>query len=444
ERLGDHQAVIVNELEWVQTELRKAQSAWEIAQQQATDADEDAEKLRLRLEQTAQDLTIAMQTRETRQAEQAAAQLALAQGQQQRQNLAQRVQEREAELRQRKIDALNLATAERNSRTRQTATMLSILRASQQSAHAYSEADERLAKRNQLGQESITLKAQREQALALVTDGRAQREEWGQELHTLALRLRELHTERAALVRQMQDEYAVNLAASDPFEPPDSTESMEELRQKLARLGSVNLEAVEQLAAEEQREKSYRGQYDDLRAAEGSLLEIIEQIQTDSRRLFQALFETTRGHFQELFRKLFGGGRAEIVLENPADVLESGIEISVKPPGKELRSITLLSGGEKTLTAVALLLALFRSQPSPFCLLDEVDAALDEANAVRLANLLQEFENTTQFIVITHKKRTMAVANTLHGITMQESGVSKRIELRFEDWPEDQASAAAA
>ena len=135
---------------------------------------------------------------------------------------------------------------------------------------------------------------------------------------------------------------------------------------------------------------------------------------------------------------------ADIVLENPEDVLESGIEIVARPPGKELRSISLMSGGEKTMTAVALLLAVFRSKPSPFCILDEVDAALDEANIGRFTAVLREFLDRSQFIVITHKKRTMAAADVLYGITMQESGVSKQVAVRFEDWPEDEPQESAA
>ena len=138
-----------------------------------------------------------------------------------------------------------------------------------------------------------------------------------------------------------------------------------------------------------------------------------------------------------MFRKLFGGGRADIVLEEGMDILDSGIEIVARPPGKEPRNISLLSGGEKTLTCVALLLAIFRSRPSPFCVLDEVDAALDEANIERFVGVLNEFLEWTQFIVVTHCKKTMACANTLYGITMQESGISKRVSVRFEDVSED-------
>jgi chromosome segregation protein len=128
---------------------------------------------------------------------------------------------------------------------------------------------------------------------------------------------------------------------------------------------------------------------------------------------------------------------ADIVLEDPSDVLESGIEVIARPPGKELRSISLMSGGEKTMTAVALLLAIFRSKPSPFCLLDEVDAALDEANVGRFTAVLRDFLDRSQFIIVTHSKRTMQVADVLYGVTMQESGISKRVAVRFEDWPDD-------
>ena len=128
---------------------------------------------------------------------------------------------------------------------------------------------------------------------------------------------------------------------------------------------------------------------------------------------------------------------ADIVLEDETDILESGIEIIARPPGKELRSISLMSGGEKTMTAVALLLAIFRSKPSPFCLLDEVDAALDEANISRFTAVLHDFLDQSHFIIITHSKRTMSVCDVLYGITMQESGISKRVGVRLEDWPDD-------
>jgi len=213
-----------------------------------------------------------------------------------------------------------------------------------------------------------------------------------------------------------------------------ANEEIEELKRKVQRLGSVNLEALQELVELEARAKDLKTQYDDLTASQKSLLDIIGQINQDSKRLFGETFTTIRGHFQELFRKLFGGGRADVVLEDENDILDCGIEIIAQPPGKELRSISLMSGGEKTMTAVALLLSIFRSKPSPFCILDEVDAALDEANIGRFSAVLRDFLDLSQFILITHSKKTMATADVLYGVTMQESGISKRVAVRFGDW----------
>ena len=178
-------------------------------------------------------------------------------------------------------------------------------------------------------------------------------------------------------------------------------------------------------------------QYKDLVDAKTALERIIERINVDSRRLFLDSFETIKEEFENLFRDLFGGGQANLVMEEGVDVLDAGVEIVARPPGKELRNISLLSGGEKTLTCVALLLAIFRSRPSPVCILDEVDAALDEANIGRFMNVLHGFLDTTQFIVVTHSKKSMAHADTIYGVTMQESGVSKHVSVRFEEVDEE-------
>src|SRR6185312_737330 len=195
--------------------------------------------------------------------------------------------------------------------------------------------------------------------------------------------------------------------------PLQAQQEIDELKRKLARLGNVNLEALEELARVEAEYGGLKAQHDDLAAARHSLQQVIDTINNDSRKMFTDTLAAVRGYFQELFRKLFAGGQADIVLEDGVDVLESGIEITARPPGKELRTLSLLSGGEKTLTAVALLLAIFRNKPSPFCVLDEVDAALDEANTTRFAGVLREFLDQSQFIVVTHKKRTMAAADRL-------------------------------
>ena len=196
----------------------------------------------------------------------------------------------------------------------------------------------------------------------------------------------------------------------------------------------MNLEALDELEALEDRHESISHRYDDLVAAKQRLSQLVTRLNADSRTLFRQTLETVREHFQDLFRNLFGGGEADIVVsDEEGDVLECGIEVIARPPGKQPRSISLLSGGERTLTCVALLLAIFRSRPSPFCVLDEVDAALDEANIERFVRVLRDFMTSTQFLVVTHSKRTMACADALYGVTMQDSGISKRVAVRFDD-----------
>ncbi len=262
--------------------------------------------------------------------------------------------------------------------------------------------------------------------------------------HSEELAAGEIRLQRSNLVTQLRDDYDIDLAELE-HEPTEEEQHQREeveqeiadLRRKINNMGNVNLDALAELDSLEARHASLAGQYGDLREAKESLEKIIERINTDSRRLFTETLEIVRGHFQTLFRKLFGGGQADIILDEDADVLESGIEIVARPPGKEPRSISLLSGGEKTLTCVALLLAIFRSRPSPFCVLDEVDAALDEANIERFIAVLNEFLAWTQFIVVTHSKKTMTCAHTLYGVTMQESGISKRVSVHFDDVSDD-------
>jgi len=210
-------------------------------------------------------------------------------------------------------------------------------------------------------------------------------------------------------------------------------QQVERLRRRLRSIGNVSTESIDSLTELETRFERLRTQLGDLEAARDSLRQIVRRINTESRRLFLESFECVREHFRDLFRRLFGGGEADLILEDPEDVLECAIDVVARPPGKELRSISLLSGGEKTLTAVALLLSIFKSRPSPFCILDEVDAALDDANIGRFVNVLRDFQQSTQFILITHRKPTMAVTDVLYGVTMEESGISRRLSLRFED-----------
>ncbi|MFY9256951.1 MAG: AAA family ATPase [Fuerstiella sp.] len=210
-------------------------------------------------------------------------------------------------------------------------------------------------------------------------------------------------------------------------------ERVGKLRRQLKKIGNVGTESLDNLTELETRFERLHSQLTDLEAARDTLRDMVRQINIESRRMFQESFECIRGHFRELFRRLFGGGEADVILEDPEDVLECAIDVVARPPGKELRSISLLSGGEKTMTAVALLLSIFKSRPSPFCILDEVDAALDDANIGRFVGVLKDFQQETQFIMITHRKPTMAVTDVLYGVTMEESGISKRLVVRFEE-----------
>lgn len=253
----------------------------------------------------------------------------------------------------------------------------------------------------------------------------------------------ELRAERAAALdastgKHSQDE---DLLPPPPEEDDAFRAAVEErinrCRRRLKAIGHVNADSLKELDELETRHARLDAQLQDLVEAKNTLEEIIRRLNAESRRLFSETFEQIRSQFQELFRKLFGGGEGDVLLEDPNDILECGIEVVARPPGKELRSISLLSGGEKTMTAVALLLAIFKSKPSPFCILDEVDAALDEGNIERYMGVIREFQNWTQFIVITHNKRTMSAADVLYGVTMEEAGVSKRMSVRFDDITED-------
>ena len=218
---------------------------------------------------------------------------------------------------------------------------------------------------------------------------------------------------------------------------PEIESRVNRLRKQLKLMGAVNTDSLRDLELLETRYTQLAAQLQDLVEARQTLEDIIRKINSESRRLFAETFETIRKNFQELFRQVFGGGEGDIILEDPNDVLDCGIDIAARPPGKELRSISLLSGGEKTMTAIALIMAIFKSKPSPFCILDEVDAALDEANVERFTAVVKAFQSTTQFIMITHHKRSMTVADVLYGVTMEESGISKRMSVRFEDVSDD-------
>jgi chromosome segregation protein len=206
----------------------------------------------------------------------------------------------------------------------------------------------------------------------------------------------------------------------------------QDVRAKIEALGPVNTQALEEFQEASQRYEFLNTQRQDLLDSIRDTEKAIQELDVESRRRFKDAFDAINDHFRGMFKTLFGGGQGEMRLTDEANLNESGIDILASPPGKKLQNIALLSGGEKSLTAMALLMAIFRFTPSPFCILDEVDAPLDEPNIMRLTRLIKEMSATTQFIVITHAKRTMEAAQALYGVTMQEPGVSKLVSVRFE------------
>ena len=204
-----------------------------------------------------------------------------------------------------------------------------------------------------------------------------------------------------------------------------------EIEQRVDSMGPVNLDAIQEYDELEQRYAFLEKQNTDLTNSKEELLGVIQKINNTTKTLFAETFEKIRGNFQEMFIELFGGGKGNLILTDESDPLESGIDIVAKPPGKQLQSITLLSGGEKTMTAVALLFSIYMVKPSPFCVLDEMDAPLDESNINRFIRILDRFVGQSQFIVISHHKRTIARADALYGVTMEEHGVSRLVGVKF-------------
>jgi chromosome segregation protein len=384
----------------------------------------------------------------------------------------QRVETLQSQLAQAQRDEHEREQALTESRERVTARETQLLKLDETIAAARASLAELCERRLQLSEELeqhiASMERVRRERGQIQDRIHAQREELGRvqaQHHKLEMATNKLRHERQTLVERMQEDYRINLEAeverwersaesevvAAPYDPSlpvpgsvlsatsrDSAErEIADLRNQISRLGAVNLDSLAELDELEARFGGLAQQYHDLVEAKAALERIIQRINIDSRQLFLTTLETVREHFRELFRRLFGGGEADIVIDESEDVLECGIDIVACPPGKEACNISLLSGGEKTLTCVALLLAVFRSKPSPFCILDEVDAALDESNIGRFIGVLRDFLSFTQFIVVTHSKKTMSGADTLYGVTMEESGVSKHVSVRFEDVTED-------
>jgi chromosome segregation protein len=258
------------------------------------------------------------------------------------------------------------------------------------------------------------------------------------QVHEIALREKQMAMEHlvAGVADKFRGLHLPRVVGDFHMRPtPDevSRARIDELVRLIDRMGSVNLDAMREHAEAEQRFTFYTTQKEDLDKALSDLQRAIQQMNRESRRLFEETFALVNARFQEIFPRMFRGGRAELRMTNPADLLETGIDIVAQPPGKKLSSIELMSGGEKALTAVSLIFAIFQIKPSPFCILDEVDAPLDEANVARYNEMVRSMTDRSQFILITHIKRTMQLVDVLYGVTMPEAGVSKIVSVRIND-----------
>ncbi|MCI0612417.1 hypothetical protein L0244_05460, partial [bacterium] len=273
-----------------------------------------------------------------------------------------------------------------------------------------------------------------------VQDSRQHLEQVRQERSASEIDKTRVETQREDLIQRCREEIGIELSElqlpESEFVQLNDEElrtRMQETEARIEKLGSINELALDEYVQMEERHRFLKTQYEDLKVSIETLLETIKRIDETSLRRFREAFDAVQGHFQNFFQRLFNGGKSEMVLIDPENVHDSGIDIHVQPPGKRLQNVNLLSGGEKALSGIAFLMALFQYTPSPFCVMDEVDAALDDANINRFTSLISEMKMHIQFIIVTHQKGTMEAADQLYGVTMAEPGVSTVLSAKFEE-----------
>lgn len=258
------------------------------------------------------------------------------------------------------------------------------------------------------------------------------------EIEELKLKLAEVDTTINEIYRNAYDNLSINLKEYENKEKYNTgressviRESLSNIKSSMMSLGQVNMAAMQECESLKERYDLLLSQLEDLQKGKEDLLTIINELNGKSQEMFEKTYVEIRKNFQMIFSKLFNGGKADILLTDPENLLETGIDVEVQPPGQTRKSITLLSGGQRTMTAIALMFATFMVKPSPFCLLDEIDAALDEANVTRFIELVQDFKDQSQFVMITHNKKTMSAANVMYGVTQETMGVSKIVSAKF-------------
>lgn len=449
-RLKEEQPIIAGEIEVLEEEIRDSVSKEHNSRQKLDELEQINEQRQAQIQQLEETYNRQRAVRNEHQSRLTDLKVEMGQISEQQKSIVQQIASLQSQLQHSRI-SMEAARTEMASCTDQIAqTERNILAAGSRISELYLEKEQAAAHSAECHRRSELLLQEKTENAEQLRIHRSRESEIEEQMHKLELDLSQLQVKEEDLTVRVFEDLQIELAkAYEDFQQEDVDwdevrEEIAQLRGKIERLGNVNVDAIDQQQDLEERNEFLTTQVEDLNQSKGQLEQLIARINKESREKFRVTFEQIRENFQELFRKLFGGGKADVMLENPDDILESGIEIVARPPGKETRTISLLSGGEKTMTAIALLFAVFKSKPSPFCVLDEVDAALDEANNERFNLIVQEFQKQSQFVVITHSKRTMSIADVLYGITMQTKGVSKKISVQFEGTTDAQPDTAVA
>ena len=266
---------------------------------------------------------------------------------------------------------------------------------------------------------------------------REEKSEAEKELHSMQLKIGKLESKQERIINRLKDKYDLTIAeAKEEFSPDDQEgdprEKISQLEKELKQLGEVNLGAVDEYERLNSRHEFLQEEREDLLSARSSINGVIEELEEKMSEMFRETFEQVNKEFQDTFARLFRGGEAELELTDPENPLETGVDITARPPGKRLKRLSLLSGGEKALTAIALLFAFLEVNPSPIYVLDEIDSSLDDANLDMFAEFIKEYSQYSQFIIVTHRKRLMAIADTVYGVTMSKNGVSRLVSIQYD------------
>ena len=448
-RLKEEQPIIASEIETLEKELQESVQKEHSSRQKLNDLEQVNQERNEHIQQLQDRYDQRRQDQQDRHGDLTELKVQLGQINEQQNSIRQQIASTQSQLQHGRMGTESARTEVVGCQEQISQTERSILTAESRVSELYLEKEQSQKHSVQLHHKAAELHSQKKCNQEEFRVQQARQSDIEEQIHQIELTLSQLQVKEEDLTERVAEELQINLAqAYEDFQQTDIDwnevrEEIATLRGKIDRLGNVNVDAIDQQKDLEERNEFLTDQVEDLNQSKNQLEQLITRINKDSREKFEVTFEQIRANFQQLFRKLFGGGKADILLEDPEDILESGIDIVARPPGKETRTISLLSGGEKTMTAIALLFAVFKSKPSPFCVLDEVDAALDEANNERFNLIVQDFQKQSQFIIITHSKRTMSIADVLYGITMQTQGVSKKISVQFEGADGDSDTAVA-